>query len=357
MAANLQGIVINEILADPTGGTQEVDVNGDGQVSAADEFVELYNSSNLPVDISGWTLDDGDGANHTVPANTILQPGEYYLAETGFSSSLNDTGDEVILTDTQGNSIAAIYNGGQDPNDLIGITEVDDFGSDQDGLSIQRLPDGGDNFSVAAATPGAINECFLTGTLLLTQQDEVAVETLEIGDLVQTAQGDLVTIKWIGHQTVNPKAPHHPFRSLPIQIKAGALGDNLPTRDLFVSPDHALLVDGLLINAGALENGVSILATQPEETFTYYHIELENHSLLIAEGTYAESYLPQNQGRETFDNGDEYETLYPNHNILSLLPMSFPRVSSKRQLPRCVAKRLLEVAETLPEVEVGAMVA
>ncbi|NJN30704.1 MAG: Hint domain-containing protein [Synechococcales cyanobacterium RM1_1_8] len=199
-------------------------------------------------------------------------------------------------------------------------------------------------------------ECFLKGTQILTECGEFCIENLKIGDAIRTAEGNLEKVKWIGYQTFIQGNAAHPFRTFPIQIKAGALGNNLPQRDLFVSPDHAILVDGLLINAGALENGVSIIATQPQESFTYYHIELEQHSLLIAEGTYAESYLPQNQGRDTFDNGDEYETLYPNHNILSLLPMSFPRVSSKRQLPRSVAKRLMAVAETLTGIKVAAPV-
>lgn len=189
--------------------------------------------------------------------------------------------------------------------------------------------------------------CFLPGTLVATENGECPVERLQIGDLVKTAEGKLEPVKWIGRQTIDPTAPLHPFRARPIQIKAGALGESLPKRDLYTSPDHALLVDGLLVNAGALENGTSIVSTQPKETFVYYHIELEQHSLIIAEGSYTESFLPQLQDRSTFDNGNEYEELYPNHNILSLLPMSFPRVSSKRQLPRSVAKQLAKVAETL----------
>ncbi|MEM9150398.1 MAG: Hint domain-containing protein, partial [Cyanobacteria bacterium P01_F01_bin.3] len=138
----------------------------------------------------------------------------------------------------------------------------------------------------------------------------------------------------------------HPFRTYPICIKAGALGNNLPMRDLYVSPDHALFIDGLLINAGALTNGTSIVQIEMEQ-FVYHHIELEHHALLLAEGTPAESYLPQNQARDLFDNGKEYEELYPNHNSLSLLPMNVPRVNSKRQLPRFVSKRLSHLAKQL----------
>ena len=141
----------------------------------------------------------------------------------------------------------------------------------------------------------------------------------------------------------------HPFRSYPIEIKAGALGNNLPTCSLYVSPDHALLVDGILINAGALTNGISIVQIEPKsKTFTYYHIELEHHALLLAEGVPAESFIPQHrEGRDKFDNAEEFAALYPENNSLAYMPMSFPRVSSERQLPRSVSKKLIQVAETL----------
>lgn len=220
--------------------------------------------------------------------------------------------------------------------------------TDQRGaLRIVDSPDDAD--AIATVDIGAFEECFLTGTRITTDRGEIPVETLQIGDRVKTADGSYQPVKWVGHQTFDraTKRPH-PFRTYPICIQAGALGNNLPLRDLYVSPDHAILVDGLLINAGALTNDTSIIQVEMER-FVYHHIELEQHSLLLAEGSPAESYLPQNQARTTFDNGAEYEQLYPNHNILSLLPMSFPRVSSKRQLPRCIRKKLMAAAETLPQ--------
>jgi hypothetical protein len=81
--------------------------------------------------------------------------------------------------------------------------------------------------------------CFYPGTPIRTPDGEVAVETLQPGDLVLTHDGRSVAVNWVGRQTVStvftPK-----LRVLPIRIKAGALGDNTPTRDLLVSPDHAL---------------------------------------------------------------------------------------------------------------------
>ncbi len=191
------------------------------------------------------------------------------------------------------------------------------------------------------------NECFLTGTLILTEKGEIAVENLKIADIVYTADGKLEPIKWIGRQTIEPTRVKNPLRGYPILVKAGALGDNLPHRDLYVSPDHSLFIEGLLINAGALVNDISILKTEPTETFTYYHVELENHALLLAEGAAAESYLPQKENRDQYDNAAEYEELYPHGSNLMLWPMDYPRVSSWHKVPRFVSKKLLKIAHQL----------
>ena len=198
------------------------------------------------------------------------------------------------------------------------------------------------SFSAVNAT---IIDCFLTGTRLLTDTGEKLVEELQIGDRLQTLDGHLEPIKWVGIQTCYTDGRNHPLRAYPIRVKAGALGPNCPVRDLYVSPDHALLVEGILVNAGALENGDSIVQIEPQgESFVYYHIELERHSVLIADGAPAESYLPQKQDRNTFDNGEEYAERYPHSNMQALMPMKYPRVSSKRQLPRFIQKRIAQQA-------------
>lgn len=224
----------------------------------------------------------------------------------------------------------------------INVTAVDDGEGPRQASITHSAASNDPNYastSLPNVTPTII-DCFLTGTFLLTDTGETRVEELKIGDRLQTLDGSLEKIKWIGIQTCyTTDKNNHPLRTYPIKVKAGALGANCPIRDLHVSPDHGLLVENILVNAGALENGDSIVQVQPtEDRFVYYHIELERHSILIADGAPAESYLPQKQDRNTFDNGDDYAELYPTSNMQALVPMKYPRVSSKRQLPRFIRK-------------------
>ena len=219
----------------------------------------------------------------------------------------------------------------------VAVGDLDGDGTADD-LAVTNAVD--DNVSV-------LIECFLTGTHVLTQRGEIAVENLQIGDLVHTADGKLESIKWIGKQTIQPSQVKNPLRGNPVLVKAGALGNSLPTKDLYLSPNHSLFVDGLLINAGALVNDISIIQIEPTDTFVYHSIELENHALLTVEGTYAESYMPHHEDRINYDNGAEYEELYPYGSNLMLWPMDYPRISSRTQVPRFVTQKLLEIAGDL----------
>ncbi|WP_376094433.1 Hint domain-containing protein [Roseomonas sp. CCTCC AB2023176] len=186
--------------------------------------------------------------------------------------------------------------------------------------------------------------CFMPGTLIATPRGEVAVEDLRRGDLVTTSSGASEPVRWIGRQTVS-RLFGDPARVLPVRIRAGALGGGLPKRDLFVSGDHALLVDGLLVQAGALVNGSSILREEDVPTvFTYLHVELSDHSLLLAEGTPAETFI-DNVDRAAFDNWAEHEAL--SDAPAPMTELDVPRVRSARQLPPATRARLAAAAESL----------
>lgn len=142
--------------------------------------------------------------------------------------------------------------------------------------------------------------CYLTGTLILTARGQAPVETLVAGDLVTTVSGMQRPIRWIGHKRLDCRTSPLPQEVLPIRVSAGALAPGLPSRDLFVSPDHALFFDDVLVPAKALVNGATIQQVDAGD-ITYYGIELDSHDMILAEGVAAETYLDDGQ-RNRFDN-------------------------------------------------------
>ena len=182
--------------------------------------------------------------------------------------------------------------------------------------------------------------CFLQGTQVATPSGEVAVESLKAGDLVLTAEGNAEPVRWLGVRTVASRFADK-LRSFPVCVKAGALADGVPCRDLMVSPDHALLVEGVLVHAAALLNGVSITqASAMPATFTYYHVELADHALILAENTPAETFV-DNADRLGFDNWSSH----PDN--ASVAEMELPRAKSARQVPQSISASLATRAEAL----------
>lgn len=181
--------------------------------------------------------------------------------------------------------------------------------------------------------------CFVAGTLIATPGGAVPVESLTAGDLVLTADGQARPVRWLGRSTLS-RFGRDPLSLLPIRIKAGALAQNVPARDLLVSPGHAVLVGGVLVHATALVNGTSIVREQDTPLlFTYYHVELDSHALLLAEGAPAESFL---DGVEEigFENWDE-------RTAVAAEELPYPRVKSARQLPAAVRAALAARAAAL----------
>ena len=125
---------------------------------------------------------------------------------------------------------------------------------------------------------------------------------LAVGDNVVTLSGAKRPIVWIGTGSARV-APAHRGAATPIFIRKGALADNVPHHDLYVTKGHSLFVDGVLIPAEFLVNHRSILWDDRAGQVEFYHIELATHDVLLADGAPAETYRDDGN-RYLFNNGN-----------------------------------------------------
>ncbi|MDA8249871.1 MAG: Hint domain-containing protein [Rhodospirillales bacterium] len=163
--------------------------------------------------------------------------------------------------------------------------------------------------SPATASADAAKPCFCAGTGIATGHGTVPVEALRPGDAVRTASGRLAVVRWVGQRTVTQAGRAAPDAVAPVRIAAHALAPGLPRRDVRLSPDHAVFVDGVLIPAYLLVNGATIRRDPAVARVTYVHIELDRHDILLADGLPAESYLDTGN-RGQFDRECGVRPLY-----------------------------------------------
>ncbi|WP_298259423.1 Hint domain-containing protein [uncultured Litoreibacter sp.] len=352
----LGGIAINEVLVDPN-GANNFDTDGSGAARGADEFLELINTSGSAIDISGLELWDAGRDNwFTFPPGSILEAGAVAVVvrnvqsggslpsvsgdnlafDADFGSGVfNNGADNLVVYDPVNDEfIQATYNGDtlDDPTtgpNYAGFSSTatrvgsgEDFGNDQDGFSIQRSGAGFTND--ATPTPGSSNVCFASGTLLETQNGFQTIETLRAGDLVKTRDAGLQPIRWIFARHVSRAEVRADETLAPLRIAAATLHPDQST--LRVSRQHRLLVRGkvaqrmfgeseVLVPAKDLLGCSGVALDKPKAAFYYFHVLLDEHHVLNANGVAAESLF---LGAETMNiltdaAREELEVLFPQH--------------------------------------------
>ena len=152
--------------------------------------------------------------------------------------------------------------------------------------------------------------CYATGTLIRTPTGDKPIESLCIGDPVLTHTGAARPIRWIGRRGYAGRFAARNPDVMPVRIRAGALGEALPRRDLMVSPLHAMYLDGVLVPAINLVNGVSIIQLETIERVDYVHLELDSHDVILAEDAPSETFV-NDDSRGMFHNAADYDERYP----------------------------------------------
>jgi len=239
------------------------------------------------------------------------------------------TGDIIDLTDIT-----------NDPNGSVNLVANNVLDLSEHGstftLQLDKTQDFARDFFHLSADPSAGTDiienttpCYCRGTLIRTKCGQQRVEKLKIGDQVMTKSGVMRPIKWIGRRNFAGRFIMGRRDILPVCIKAGALAGNVPRRDLWVSPHHAMYFEsmyfaggyiqsaqfadaaqGLLIEAKDIVNGSSIAQAERVERLEYFHVELETHDVILAGGAWSETFL-DDDSRAMFHNAHEFRLLYP----------------------------------------------
>lgn len=150
--------------------------------------------------------------------------------------------------------------------------------------------------------PEDINVCFLSGTMITTQNGRQPVEDIKSGDMVAVNNSTGISfepVMWVGSARckVSPELPDDES-GYPVRIQANAFEASVPDEDLLVTSEHCFLFDGCLIPIRMLVNGSTIRYEKKIQEYDYYHIATERHSILSANNAPAESHL---------DTGNSYK--------------------------------------------------
>ena len=232
-----------------------------------------------------------DSANPNVIGVTVISPGSTQSVTTTSNSQVTRTGNFVA----------------SDPNWFAGTG------------SYASLID-----ETVTSTVISTAACYARGTRLLARRGEIAIEALRIGDQLAVASGGFRPVVWIGERRLDLRRHPRPHEVRPVRVIAQAFGAGLPRCDLWLSPGHNIAFEGALIPISALVNGASIMQER-RDSIEYWHVELDAHDVILAEGLPAESYLDCGN-RTAFENGGAFLEAHPDfkpkHWAETCLPMA-----------------------------------
>ncbi len=160
--------------------------------------------------------------------------------------------------------------------------------------------------------------CFAAGTMIKTDDGEVAIEALTPGDLVMTLDNGLQPIRWIGHRSLCSAELSERPNLRPIRIEAGAFAEGVPLRDLILSQQHRMFVkskiaermfaaDEVLVHAKHLLGLTGVEIAEDIHSVTYIHLMCDDHEIIEADGALAETLYTGTEAMKAMSSASRQE--------------------------------------------------
>ena len=296
----------------------ELTVDNGGLVGIVDDADKQTNPGDPPEEFNNGDIMTLGGSTYQI--------GEIYTTDGSGTSITSDQGTTQIgsnsnqflildLIDTTTGEHRYFIVPGDGLGDLTNISSIQ-LGSFREAL--------GNDHSVQSSSNNDVSICFVAGTLIATCSGEIPVELLRPGQLVQTFDDGLQPVRWVGVQRIDAERLCATPKLAPILIRAGALGDDQPTRDLRVSPNHRMLLRSkiahrmfgrseVLVAAKFLTAIPGVEVDESARSVTYVHFLLNDHQIVFAEGCPSETLFTGPQALATLqpDQLNEIRTIFP----------------------------------------------
>jgi len=273
-------------------------------------------------------------------------------------ATLTSVQNDVVLTDEGG--IQAVY--GENISSIATLTLNVPFTS----LALDLDMEGG---GMGVVTEVYVNDivppvvCFCAGTLIRTETGNVPIERLKVGDMVQTFDNDLSALHWTGHRKIGAKALKADPKLRPVRVRAGALGQGLPKRDIWVSRQHRILMASrvakrmfgtqhVLVPAIKLVGMPGIDIDNAIDSVAYHHIAFDRHQVVFAEEAPMESLL---LGREaiksmTWAAQVELRKIFPEMMDADFNPQSARMIPRRKQIAQMLQRHAKNSRQFLESV-------
>lgn len=270
--------------------------------------------------ISG-TITLADGATATIPStaggivdlqgntNTglvITGTGSPTTVISGFSGTAAGSSDGITLADVKAADVTTVN---YSDADHVVLTLKD--GSSVT-MNIIGVKDAG--YTLTANSDGDLvyEVCFLADSMIATPSGVKAIQDLTIGDVVsvyENGQESTQKIVWAGRKRAVANSQRSKDEAgYPVRILKNAIAEGVPYKDMLITAEHCLFFNGKFVPARMLVNGISVFYDKSLTSYDYYHIETEQHSVIIADGMLTESYLDTGN-RRTFRQDGGLATL------------------------------------------------